>query len=70
MAKKKYRVSQLMNCVVRVWYEIESDSFDEVINKVAQNKSPTDKSIDGTDYEIIEDLDIFRTVINEVDNDE
>ena len=70
MAKKKYRVSQFLNCVVRVWYEIESDSFDEVINKVAQNKSPTDKSIDGTDYEIIEDLDIFRTVINEVDNDE
>lgn len=63
----KYNVSQLVDCVVRVWYEVEGDTFEDVMNKIAKNTSPTDKSINGTDYEIIEDRGVIRTVITEAD---
>lgn len=60
----KYNVSQMVDCVVRVWYEVEGDTFEDVMNKIAKNTSPTDGS---KDYEIIEGKGIIRTVITEAD---
>jgi hypothetical protein len=62
---KKYKVTQIVQCKVRVWYEVESECLEDALIKIGRNTSPTDKAIDGTDYEIVEDEFIKRTIIEE-----
>ena len=62
----RYKVVQEVVCVVRVWYELERDTMEEVLDVVALNTTPTDRSMDGADYEIIEDKAIVKTLIEEV----
>ena len=65
----RYKVVQEVECVVRVWYELERDTMEEVLDVVAIHTTPTDRSMDGADYEIIQDKAIIRTVIDEVRDD-
>lgn len=62
----RYKVVQEVNCVVRVWYELERATMEEVLDRIALNTTPTDRSMDGADYEIIEDKSIIKTIIEEV----
>ena len=62
----RYKVVQEVLCVVRVWYEFDDATLEDVLKTVADNPTPTDRSISGTDYEIIEDKAIVKTVIEEV----
>lgn len=62
----KFKVVQEVQCVVRVWYELECDNLEKALYIIGENYSPTDRSIDGTDYEIISDDKILSTKVEAI----
>ena len=64
----RYKVVQEVQCVVRVWYELERDTMEEVLDVGAWNTTPTDRSMDGADYEIISDDKITLTKVEMIDD--
>ena len=62
----RYKVEQKVLCEVKVWYEIECSTMENALDMVALNTSPTDRTMDGTDYEIQSDNKIIKTMIVEV----
>ena len=63
-----YKVRQRVLCEVSVWYEVECDTMENALGKVAFNTSPTSMSLlDGNDYEITSDEKILSTTIEEVE---
>lgn len=61
---KKYKVEQVVQCDVRVWYTVEALSHDQALRKIAEIDCPTSGSVmDGTDYEIISDNAIIYTKV-------
>jgi hypothetical protein len=60
---KKFRVEQVIQCEVRVWYTVETLSHDSALKKVAEVDCPT--CADGADYEIISDGAVIYTKVLE-----
>jgi hypothetical protein len=59
----KFNVEQIVLCEVRVWYTVEANNHTQALEIVAKNDCPTDRSMDGTDYEIISDTEILKTKV-------
>lgn len=59
----KFRVDQLVLCEVKVWYNLEADTMEDALNKVAEIKTPT-CAVD-VDWEITSDQNIITTSIKE-----
>jgi hypothetical protein len=60
----KYRVSQLVMCEVKVWYEVDAIDHASALAEVAKNDTPT--CVDGRDFEIISDKEITFTKVEAV----
>jgi hypothetical protein len=60
----KFKVEQVVQCEVRVWYVVNAPTHQEALAIVSKNDCPTSGSIAGTDYEIISDGKIKYTLIN------
>lgn len=65
----KFSVEQIVLCEVKVWYKVEALDHTEALAIVAKNDCPTDRSISGTDYEIISDNEILKTNVEECHNE-
>lgn len=57
----RYRVDQMVECTVHVWYEIEADNDTAAVEQVAANDVPT--CVDGRDFEINSDDRIVSTTV-------
>lgn len=66
----RYRVNQIVQCTVRVWYEMDTNNQQDVFEIIKLNTSPTSKEVLGTDYEIISDDKIIQTMVEEVTENE
>ena len=60
----KFRVNQLVQCAVNVWYVIEAES--EADAKALVNSIDTPTCAEGCDYEIVNDDKVLLTKIERV----
>ena len=65
----KFEVNQIVLCEVRVSYFVEAVNHQEALRIASENDSPTDRSADGCDYEIISDNAILKTTLKEVNHE-
>jgi hypothetical protein len=62
---RKFKVEQLVQCEVNVWFIVEAETLEDALNDV-ENSFTAPTSIPGCDYEVVSDGDILSTTIQEI----
>jgi hypothetical protein len=60
----QYQIRQIVMCKVFVWRTVEAETLDEVVAGMQGQDAPT--SINGVDYEIIDDVRVINTEIRKL----
>lgn len=63
---KKYKINNVVLCNVRFTNIIEADSLQEALIKLGSNYSSNFDFDDNENYEIIEEKEIIKTIVEEV----